>query len=136
MSNKPKIIRYLLGAILIIVAINAFGGGYYGMAGAENVPVEWLQDSPFKNYFLPSLILFVVVGGVCFTAAIMVLRRHRLARTIAYIAGAILLLWIGVQVLIIGYVSWLQPVMAFSGLLILLLATQITGPIKQRITTA
>lgn len=51
MSNKPKIIRYLLGAILIIVAINAFGGGYYGMAGAENVPVEWLQDSPFKNYF-------------------------------------------------------------------------------------
>ncbi len=131
MSNKPKIFRYLLGAILIIVAINAFGGGYYGMAGAENVPVEWLQDSPFKNYFLPSLILFVIVGGVCFTAAIMVLRQDRRARPVAYAAGAILLLWIGVQVLIIGYVSWLQPAMVFSALLILLLATQITRPTKR-----
>ena len=126
MSNKPKIIRYLLGVILIIVAINAFGGGYYGMAGAENVPVEWLQGSPFKNYFLPSLILFVIVGGVCLTAAIMVLRQDRRAKPIAYTAGTILLLWIGVQLLIIGYVSWLQPAMVLSGLLILLLAAQIT----------
>jgi hypothetical protein len=126
MSNKPKIIRYLLGVILIIVAINAFGGGYYGMAGAENVPVEWLQDSPFKNYFLPSLILFVIVGGVCLTAAIMVLLQDRRAKPIAYTAGTILLLWIGVQLLIIGYVSWLQPAMVLSGLLILLLAAQIT----------
>ena len=32
------------------------------------------------------------------------------------------LVWIGVQVAIIGYVSWMQPATAIGGLLILLLA--------------
>jgi len=51
-------IRYSLGALLIILAVNAFGGGYYGMAGAEGVPIEWLNGSPFPNYFIPGLFLF------------------------------------------------------------------------------
>ena len=34
------------------------------MAGAENVPVEWLQGSPFHSYFIPGLFLFLTVGGI------------------------------------------------------------------------
>src|SRR4051812_27480018 len=49
--------RWILGSLLLLVALNAFGGGYYGMAGAPNVPTEWLEGSPFTSYFLPSLIL-------------------------------------------------------------------------------
>ena len=51
-DNEPleKPVRYTLGLLLLLVAINAFGGGYYGMAGAKDVPVEWLEGSPFHNY--------------------------------------------------------------------------------------
>jgi len=46
----------------------------------------------------------------------------RIARRSALMSGAIVLVWIVVQLGIIGYVSWLQPTTAVGGLLILLLA--------------
>lgn len=114
-------IRTLLGALLTVGALNAFAGGYYGLSGAEGVPREWLAGSPFRDYFVPSLILFAVVGGALALAAVMVFRRHPLARAGALAATAILLEWILVQVAIIGYVSWMQPATFAAGLLMLLL---------------
>ena len=114
-------IRTLLGALLAFGALNAFAGGYYGLAGAEGVPREWLAGSPFSDYAVPSLVLFVVVGGALALAAIMVFRGHPLARAIACAAAAVLLVWIVVQVAIIGYVSWMQPATFAAGLLMLLL---------------
>lgn len=122
MTSTDPGIRGGLVALLGFVALNAFGGGGYGLWGAEGVPTEWLQGSPFHDYFIPSLILFVGVGGSCALATVAVLRRFRLARPIALFAGAVLLGWIAVQVAIIGYVSWLQPAMVIAGLLIIALA--------------
>lgn len=119
--STKKVIRYTLGVVLLFVTINAFGGGYYGMAGAKHVPTEWLQGSPFSNYFIPSLILFVCVGGSSLMAAFAVFRRHHLARKAAFSCGVIILIWISVQVAIIGYVSWMQPATAIAGLFILFL---------------
>jgi hypothetical protein len=122
-SGGPSpLVRYSLGSLLAFGAINAFGGGYYGLSGAEGVPVEWLEGSPFRSYFVPSLVLFVVVGGSFLFAAIAVFSNSRIARVSALAAGVVVLVWIVVQVSIIGYVSWMQPTTAGAGLLILLLA--------------
>ena len=69
-KSRHNLIRYVLGALLVFVALNAFAGGFYGMSGAEGVPVEWLSGTPFSDYFIPSLILFVVVGGSSLVAAV------------------------------------------------------------------
>jgi peptidoglycan/LPS O-acetylase OafA/YrhL len=114
-------IRTLLGSLFAFGALNAFAGGYYGLSGADGVPREWLAGSPFSDYVVPSLALFVVVGGALALAAIMVFRGHPLARAIACAASAVLLAWIVVQVAIIGYVSWMQPATFAAGLLMLLL---------------
>jgi hypothetical protein len=119
-----RLARWILVAVLGVVALNAFGGGYYGMAGARDVPVEWLAGSPFSSYFVPSLVLFVVVGGSCLVAAVAVVAQHRLARRAAMTSGLILIAWILAQMSIIGYVSWLQPAMLAAGALMLLLATR------------
>jgi len=125
-QRRPeKLIRYTLSFLLALLALNAFGGGYYGMTGAENIPVEWLKGSPFQNYIVPSLILFVCVGGSALIAAIAVFRKHRRARKAAFICGVITLLWLAVQVAIIGYVSWMQPTTAAVALIILLLTWQL-----------
>jgi len=126
--NKPaeKLIHYLLGVLLLFVAINAFAGGYYGLSGAKDVPIEWLKGSPFHSYFIPSLILFVCVGGSALFAAIAVFRRHRIARKAAFLCGVIILLWLAVQAAIIGYVSWMQPTTALAAILILLLTWKLT----------
>jgi hypothetical protein len=115
-------LRYLLGGLLAFGAINAFGGGYYRLSGAEGVPTDWLEGSSFGDYFIPSLFLFTVVGGSFLFAAIAVFSRFRIARASAFAAGAVVLAWIGVQLAIIGYVSWMQPTTAIGGLLVLALA--------------
>jgi len=124
MNRQPQssTVRYALGGLLAFGALNAFAGGYYGLSGATGVPVEWLHGSPFSDYSIPSLILFIVVGGSFLIAAISVIARARVARASALTAGAIVLIWIAVQLAILGYVSWMQPATVIGGVLILLLA--------------
>jgi hypothetical protein len=114
--------RYLLAALLSFIAFNAFGGGIYGMAGAEGFPMEWLAGSPFSTYFVPSLVLFVVVGGGCLGAAIATYAEARHANVIATSAAVVVSAWIGAQVAIIGVVSWLQPVTLLAAVAVALLA--------------
>lgn len=121
LNRSGNLLRYALGIILSFSALNAFGGGYYGMAGAEGVPVEWLEGSPFRNYFIPGLILFVVIGGSFLIAAIAVFAKLSIARRAAVFSVIIVFVWLSVQLAIIGYVSWMQPVTAITGVIILVL---------------
>jgi hypothetical protein len=118
----PTVIRYSLGGLLAFGALNAFAGGYYGMSGAEDVPREWLEGSPFDDYFIPGLVLFLVVGGSLLAAAIAVFADLRIARLAALGAGLVVLAWLAVETLIIGYASWMQPATTIGALVILLLA--------------
>ena len=120
--EHPNAMRYALGGMLAFGALNAFAGGYYGMAGAEDVPREWLEGSPFEDYFVPSLVLFGIVGGSLLAAAVGVFARRRHARLAAHAAGLVVLGWLALETLIIGYVSWMQPVTAVGALAIVLLA--------------
>jgi hypothetical protein len=120
-ERAPMPIRYLLGSLLAFFALNAFGGGYYGLSGADGVPVEWLEGTPFSDYVVPSLILLVVVGGSFLTAAIAVFAGLQMARLASFFAGLVVLGWLVAQVSIIGYVSWMQPATAAAGLMVLLL---------------
>jgi hypothetical protein len=122
--------RIVLAVLLAIVALNAFGGGVYGLLGAEGVPPSWLEGSPFRTYVVPSLVLLVVVGGSAALAAVLVLRGAPMSLTAAVAAGAILLVWIVVQVAIIGWVSWLQPTMALAAVAILGLASTLRGRVR------
>ena len=124
--GSMKATRIVLGSLLLIISINALGGGWYGMAGAPNVPKEWLAGSPFSDYFVPALILFVFVGIHFFIGAMAVLRKNRYAVQWAYSCAAVLFTWIVLQVAIIGYVSWLQPAMAVAAVVIFLLAHKLS----------
>jgi len=121
-AGHGRAVRLALGGLLGFGALNAFAGGYYGMAGAENVPLEWLEGTPFDDYFVPSLILFVAVGGTFAFAAAAVLAKWRIGRAAAFTAGGVVLLWLAVETAMIGYVSWMQPATTVGALLVLLLA--------------
>ena len=117
-----KFVQITLGVILAFVAVNAFGGGYYGMSGAKDVPLEWLNGSPFKSYFIPGLFLFTVIGGSCLFSSIAIFRNWKYAKTASFFSGIAMLLWITIQVAIIGYVSWMQPAIFITGISVLILA--------------
>lgn len=117
-----RVIRSIIGVLLGIIALNAFGGGVYGMLGAEGIPVTWLEGSPFYSYFIPSLILFLVVGGLSLAAAVAVLSHSHHAHGLVTTAVAVIFIWLAVQISIIGYVSWMQPAVAITAFIILVLA--------------
>jgi hypothetical protein len=113
--------RGLLILVELVIALNAYGGAWWGLAGAENVPHEWLEGTPFDSYVIPSLILLIAVGGGMTAAAAALLLRYRRAAEVSIAAGVVLIGWITAQVLLIGPnggLSWLQPTMFAAGLLV------------------
>ncbi len=120
-STEKKLAKVFIIILLAFAALNAFGGGYYAMAGAEGVPTEWLEGSPFSNYYIPGIFLFFVVGGSFLAALLSVIFNYRHAKMITIGSVVIVYIWLLVQLMIIGYVSWMQPVTASVALLILFL---------------
>jgi hypothetical protein len=109
---------WLLLVLEIVVAANAVGGGIYGLSGADGVPPEWLDGSPFETYLIPSLALLVVVGGSMATAAAALLTHRRRAPEISIGAGIVLLVWLAIEMLIIP-LSWLQLTFLVVALLVI-----------------
>lgn len=117
--SRNKSYRNILGLLLVIIALNAFGGGWYGIAGAEGVPLTWLEGTPFKNYLYPSLFLMVIIGGMALFSAVTLFSGKPYGAKAALYTAIVLMLWIIVQIIMIGFVSWLQPVTFFLALLII-----------------
>jgi hypothetical protein len=90
--------RIALLALEIFTAVMAVAGAVYGLAGAENVPREWLEGTPFDTYLVPSLILLIAVGGDMALAAVSVIARHSRAGELSMGAGFVLVTWIVAQV--------------------------------------
>ena len=115
---------WLLLVLEIVVAANAVGGGLYGLSGAESVPPEWLDGSPFETYLIPSLALLVVVGGTMAIAAAALVVHHHRAAELSIGAGIVLLVWLAIGMLIIP-LSWLQPTFLVVAILVIVLGFRI-----------
>ena len=86
------------------------------------LPLSALQGSPFETYFGPGLILFCALGLGPFAAALLAWLRHPLAPIAAVGVGVALLIWMAVEIAIVGY-SNNPPLQPFY----LLLGGVITG---------
>jgi hypothetical protein len=121
-------------ALELFVAFWAFAGGIGMMGGGLDLPSDWLDGTPFSNYFFPGLILFVVVGGSMLAASLAVWSRNLFAGPASLAVGSILLIWIIVQVAMIGYRSWMQPTFFAFGLAVVALARPlVAGFLAQRV---
>jgi hypothetical protein len=80
------------------------------------IPQEWLTGTPFHDYFIPGLILFSLLGIGPLIAAYGVWKRHRLSWVGAMMVGDALVIWIVVEIFMIGYHSN-PPLQLFYGLL-------------------
>jgi hypothetical protein len=69
------------------------------------LPVSALAGSPFADYFAPGAILFVFLGIGPLGAAVLAWRRHPVAPLLALAVGSALLIWLVVQIAIVGYAN-------------------------------
>jgi len=115
-------------ALETLLSIGALGGGLVLMLAPRGeilpLPLSALADSPFDTYFVPGLILFGVLGLGPLVAARLAWHRHPLAPIATFIVGSGLLIWVAVEVAIIGYSNEppLQAIYGLLGVAILLVA--------------
>jgi hypothetical protein len=108
----------------ILLGLGAMGGGIALMAGPRGeilpLPMSALTGSPFADYFTPGAILFTVLGLGPLGAAIVAWRRHPAAPLTAFAVGCALLIWMIVEIAIVGYSNHppLQPLYLGLGIAI------------------
>jgi len=91
----------------VFLAIGALGGGAALLLGPRGetipLPLSALDASPFADYSVPGAILFLVIGIGPLVAAVLTWRRHRLAPLLACATGGALIVWVAVEIAIVGY---------------------------------
>lgn len=104
---------HVLMAALLVQGVSGLGGGLGLVADpsgrALDIPLAWLEGSPFKDYLIPGLVLLTLLGLGPVVVLYALRAGKRWARSAALVIGLALVGWIGVQVLLIGYRAWPPP---------------------------
>lgn len=131
---------WLLIILLILIGIGALTSGPMLFAAPDGHLMQWTVDdlygTPFSDYLIPGIILFVFMGifpvfvaiGLIkkadwrFPEAINICKSYNWSWTGAWAAGVIMLIWIAAETALLGYISFLQPVAAGWGIVLVALA--------------
>jgi hypothetical protein len=118
--------RLALTILTLFVAAGAAFGGIGLIVEADlGLDPGLLDGTPFSSYVVPGYILMIAVGGSNLVAGTLLILRHEQASSFAFLAGAILTVWIAVQMAMVGFVSLLQPLFFMFGLITMALAYRV-----------
>lgn len=114
------IINKLQGYLQIFIGMGAVSGGLpmvmNSTGSAQGLSLEILAGTPFDSYLIPGIILITVNGIGSLVAAYFSLKFKKEAGVLGLIFGFALMVWILVQIILLGLVSWMQPLFGFLGL--------------------
>jgi hypothetical protein len=118
-NKKRRFLPYSLGALQAFIGLSAIMGGFKLVSdpsGANlDLSLEWLANSPFPDYFIPGLVLLIGIGVGHVLAAIVNFLRNRYAGGTAFVFGIFLILYLAIEVWIIGLQTFLQPLFFVLG---------------------
>jgi hypothetical protein len=138
--KQSKFTKNLLIFLLGFLSLGALYGGIIFIVKPDgsifDLPVEILQNSAFKNFLIPGIILLVTFGlsPVYIIYALIkkpesrlfqklnLLHDHHFAWTFSVYTGFILIIWINVQTLIFNAVDALHTIYSSLGILIICIA--------------
>ena len=121
---RPRHDRYgkLAVGLLVVLGLGALGGGISLIVKPDGSLMQWtvamLEGSPFSDFLVPGLILGGLFGVGSFVVAVIGWQRSRLAPFLAFAIGVALMIWIVVELAILGELSFLHPTMFLIGLAI------------------
>lgn len=118
---------YLIMGLLLFQGLSGLAGGF-GLAsdptGASlQIPASWLEGSPFNDYLVPGLILLVILGIFPLVVLYGLWSNSNWSWFGVFGVGAALVIWIGIEISVIGYHSRppLQAIYSLIGIAILVL---------------
>jgi hypothetical protein len=120
-----RTVYFAEGVLQSLIGIGAVICGALLIIGPDGrylqMPIDMLSKSPFRNFLIPGLILFLVNGVGNVVSAVLCFKLHRNAGFGGMFFGFGLIIWLFVQINMIGGGSWLQYLYFVLGILELLL---------------
>jgi hypothetical protein len=90
-------------AIELAMGLAAVAGGVGLVRDGSGLDPAWIDHTLLPSWTIPGILLAVVVGGGMLAAAAVSVRSRRLAAPAALVMGAVLLVWLAVETLMIGW---------------------------------
>lgn len=125
MENKRPFTVWILMILVAFQGISGILGGIGLMMNPTGeplgIPQAWLEGSVFEDYMIPGIILFSVLGLYPLMIFGGLWKRNSWAWPGTLVLGIALVIWIAVEILIIGYHSNppLQLIYGVIGILII-----------------
>lgn len=124
-----KIIAILL---LLFNGVGAiYGGGnliLHPDGSSLGITIEWLRYSPFNDFLIPGIVLFLVNGILSFVVIIFILINFRHYRMLVIAEGVLLSGWIVIQMFLLRTVNNLHIIMGSTGLLLIIIGKLLLPP--------
>lgn len=124
--RTPITIKLLLG-FLLFQGLSGLSGGIGLILDPSGkslqIPLEWLEGSIFSSYLIPGIILFFVLGVLPLLAFYGIQKQKPWAWNASLAIALGLIVWIIVEIIIIGYQTNppLQLIYGVLGIIILIL---------------
>ncbi len=97
----------------LLLSVGALFGGAVLVAGPDGhllgMPQSLLASSPFTDFLIPGLLLFVALGLLPLVATVLTMFRSRAAPFVTFAAGAAVVGWITVEMVMLagfGSLAW------------------------------
>lgn len=120
---KPQLSK-ILGYLQLFIGMGAVAGALpmilTPLGSEEALSIELLRNTPFTSYLIPGIVLFSINGVGSLVASYFSLKRLKPAGIMGMVFGIALIIWIIVQLYLMGFASWLQPLYFALGTLELL----------------
>lgn len=132
MSTKithPPLFYFLIVLVFFQGVSGLYGGSMLiidSTGQSLELPLNLLNDTPFDDYLMPGTILLLILGVFPTIVAYGLWRRYTWAWTGALIVSLALIIWIGVQISMIGYRAQ-PPLQAIYGALGLIMLFTLFG---------
>lgn len=126
-----KRLRMAAIVLLLVIGINALAAGYSFMAEPSGkdigISTDYLKTSPFTNFFIPGLVLFIFNGVLSIIAAICAIRKAKRHPQLILLQGLILGGWIVVQIIMVRNFNWMHLVCLLSAMAFLFIGKKLAS---------
>lgn len=113
------VLKIFAGLLLLINGVGALYGGWSLITDPSGdklqLPLNYLHNTPFSDYFVPGLVLFSANGVLSVVVLFIMLINFKYSPLFIIAQGCILSAWIVIQIIMIQTVYWLHWVMGSIG---------------------
>ena len=120
--------------IIVLLLLNGIGAVYGGLSlmirpdgSGLGMSLRWLQNSPFHTYLIPGIVLFIFNGISSIWVFMSVIAKYKYAFLWVAFQGAVLVLWILIEMILMQTIHFLHITLGIIGLTLL-----ISGSIKAK----